>query len=475
MLDEKLEEAKQENAQKRQKLFIILTLVVAGCAIIIAGFSLFYAASKSNTEATIPLPEAEQISPELLDQAREEFKQKLKIHENEIEPYIEVAYLENWNKEAAFAIKDFKAKAISYFSEGNYPEALVFLEKLDAKAKAIFNEREQLFSEQLELSQRHYDQGDYDQAKLYIDKALNIDPVSQEAILLQQKIENLPDVLFLLNEVRVARTENNLAKELILLTQLQQLEPGRQGTGQRIAELSEMLKEMAFKEHVSAAFANIDRKNAKQARANYKKAKDIFPDRDEIGILHKQLMELESHLSFQAAVASADKFIRKDDWIKAKTYFEKAAKYAPANATVVQGLARADQVLQLKNAFTEYEKNPYRLSNSHYRKKAEDNLLLAEEAGKFSFSLLQQAKRVSTLIHAMGQKKEVSVASDNQTFVQVRGIGKIGKTAGKVIWMRPGNYTFEGMREGYKTKLVKVLVPYDKNKINVKVICDEPI
>ena len=88
---------------------------------------------------------------------------------------------------------------------------------------------------------------------------------------------------------------------------------------------------------------------------------------------------------------------------------------------------------------------------------------------------MQQAKRVITLMQAMNQTKEVSVVSDNQTFVQVRGVGKIGKTTHKVIRVKPGNYTFEGFRDGYKTKLVKVIVPYDQKTINVKVICDEPI
>ena len=475
MLDEQLEQAKQQNAQKRRNLVILLTVVGVVCAVVIAGLSLFNFSSTSQVEALNTLPDEEAISSARLDEAREAFKEKLKTYENQIEPLIETAYLQNWNQEAAFAIKHLKEKAISHFGDGAYSEALTFLDKLDAQARQTLDERDQLFSSQMQQAQQFYVQGDFDLAKLHIDDALNINPDSQAAITLKQQIEKLPEVLLLLEHIRIARIENNLEKEYALLEQLQQLEPSRQETGKRLAELGQQLKDIAFKQNISAATAEIDKKNPRQARVYLNRAKAVFPDRDEVRIIKQQVVKLEAEMSFHSAVNSARQNIRKDDWQTAKSYFEKAAKLAPTNGTVVKGLAQANHILNLKQVLTEYEQNPYRLANSQYRKKAEANLMLASEAGKKSFSLTQQAKRVTTLMHAMNQTKEVSVVSDNQTFVQVRGIGKIGKTTHKVIRIKPGNYTFEGFRDGYKTKLVKVLVPFDQNKINVKVICDEPI
>lgn len=479
MLDKKLEEAKRQDAEKRKKLVVLLVAVVVACAIIIIGLSSFSVSPSdspgSKEEAFIPVPEQERISQESIDEARDEFKQKLKNYENEIEPLIEVAYLENWNKEAAFEIKDLKDKAISDFSGGHYSQALDLVEKLDARARAVLGKRDHLFADHLQQSQRYYHQGIYDQARMHIDSSLTISPDSEDAKRLKQKIEKLPEILPLLREVDVAKAENNLEKEFLLLSQILQLEPGRVELNKRIAELSDMLKEITFQQNISAAFNEIEKRNARSARDNYKKAQSIFPDRDEIQVLRTQLLALESNLAFVAAIASADKFIRNDDWGKAKAYFEKAAKYDPAHETVIKGLARANRILGLKNAFSQYEKNPYRLANSHYRKKADNDLALSVEAGKSSPSLVLQSERVAKLIYAMNKKKEVFVVSDNKTFVQVRGVGKIGKAVNKTIQLKPGNYTFEGIRDGYKSKLVKVLIPYDQNKINVKVICDEPI
>ena len=475
MLDEQLQEAKQQNIKKRLNLFILLTVVAIVSAVIIAGLSLFNFSSAPDVETLNALPDQEQVSNARSEEAREAFIEKLKVYENQTEPLIEAANLQNWNQQAGFAIKHLKEKAISHFSDGAYSEALSFLGELEIQARQVLDERDQLFTSQLQQAQHFYDQGNFDLATLHIDDALNVDPDSEQAITLKQQIKKLPEVLFLLEQVRVARIENNLEKEYTLLEQLQQLEPSRQETGQRLAELREQLEDMAFKRNISAANAEIDKKNPAQARVYLNRAKAIIPDRDEVDILYRQLVKLETEMGVNAALNSARQYIRKDDWQKAKIYFEKAAKLAPAEEAVVKGLAQANHILSLKQALSEYEKNPYRLANSQYRKKADATLALADKAGKNSFSLMQQAKRVITLMQAMNQTKEVSVVSDNQTFVQVRGVGKIGKTTHKVIRVKPGNYTFEGFRDGYKTKLVKVIVPYDQKTINVKVICDEPI
>jgi len=59
--------------------------------------------------------------------------------------------------------------------------------------------------------------------------------------------------------------------------------------------------------------------------------------------------------------------------------------------------------------------------------------------------------------------------------VLVRGIGKVGVISQKTIKLKPGNYTFEGTRNGFKSKLLQVLIPHDQNNYSVRIICDEPI
>ena len=65
--------------------------------------------------------------------------------------------------------------------------------------------------------------------------------------------------------------------------------------------------------------------------------------------------------------------------------------------------------------------------------------------------------------------------SDGKTDITVRRIGIVGKTLEKVIKLRPGDYTFEGTRTGYKSKLINISVPVDGEGIEIRIICDEQI
>ena len=79
------------------------------------------------------------------------------------------------------------------------------------------------------------------------------------------------------------------------------------------------------------------------------------------------------------------------------------------------------------------------------------------------------------LIARINQPVPVTVISDNKTYVSVRSVGKVGAVFQKIIELKPGRYTFEGTRRGFKSVLVETFITYDQNDFSVRVICDEPI
>jgi hypothetical protein len=90
-------------------------------------------------------------------------------------------------------------------------------------------------------------------------------------------------------------------------------------------------------------------------------------------------------------------------------------------------------------------------------------------------SLNKKSGDLSHLLESMNKKISVEIVSDNQTNIIVRGVGVVGKTESKIIQLKPGRYKFEGKREGFKSRLIDVLIPYDKISYRLNVICDEPI
>ena len=143
--------------------------------------------------------------------------------------------------------------------------------------------------------------------------------------------------------------------------------------------------------------------------------------------------------------------------------------------SVSEGLRRANHFLDLLADFRRYFSNPYRLANDNVRNKAEKLLAQAKKASSYSFAIKIQAKELSELIIKTNRLIPVTIISDNKTFVLARRVGKVGIISQKSIQLKPGSYTFEGVRNGFKSKLVQAFIPYDRSDFSVQVICDEPI
>jgi hypothetical protein len=51
----------------------------------------------------------------------------------------------------------------------------------------------------------------------------------------------------------------------------------------------------------------------------------------------------------------------------------------------------------------------------------------------------------------------------------------VGKTSERTIRLKPGEYTFEGARPGFRSKLVAVSIPLRSKTFIVEIMCDERI
>ena len=92
-----------------------------------------------------------------------------------------------------------------------------------------------------------------------------------------------------------------------------------------------------------------------------------------------------------------------------------------------------------------------------------------------SFRLQKQAEELNNILSLMNRTIAVLISSDEMTYIKVRGVGHVGTVAEKEIELKPGEYTFEGSRTGYVSKLIPVRIPYDKPSFKITIICDEPI
>jgi len=361
------------------------------------------------------------------------------------------------------------------FSNGDYLNALNNIKSLTTKTLVILYESEQIFKDNIEKATLFFSDNHYDKAKLHIEKALVVAPQSTEAQALQQDIEKLQYILPLLNKANAARAERDLLNEHNLLEQVLKINSKRPEETERFNLLKQMIRNNSFDTHISSGFSEIENNRIKEARYHYQRAKKIDPKRKELKVLLNQVLAEEETYRIQQAIRQARQATREDNWKQAKSDYAEVIKDMPENEVAIKGLKRTNEILWFQSVLGQYIKSPYRLTDSGVLSAAKKILVQAEYASKHSSGIKKQIEQLNKLIATFNRLIPVMVMSDNMTDVHIRGIGKLGVILHKTIQLKPGNYTFEGTRNGFKSKLLQVLIPYDQNNYSVSITCDESI
>ena len=69
---------------------------------------------------------------------------------------------------------------------------------------------------------------------------------------------------------------------------------------------------------------------------------------------------------------------------------------------------------------------------------------------------------------------KLQIFSDNETFIEIRGIGKVGKVEEKIIQLPPGKYYFIGKKKGFRDIFLDIDLTGNE-PVQLKIICLEKI
>ncbi len=473
MLEEKLRQASETTAKHRRRMVSILAIVLFFCAAFIVTVSLFNFKTLQPTSG-----EALSVhNTHPVDQAglRERFMKQLQTYEGELEPDIAGANLKNWNPAKEAEIKALKENAVSAFARGSYASALNKLSGLNAMARQALAERDAVFSSEIATARQALGEDNYIAGKLHITKALLLKQDDPEARGLKKQIKALPGLIALLKKADVAHTENNPEKEYASLAEAVKIAPHRVGLRKRRDALAEKIRESQFSALVSRGLLRVQQKDIRRARLDYKKARSLYPGRPELRALNASITKASNALDLKNAVAEANKAIARDDWLRARSVYADASTRYPDDTAILDGLQLATRLVNLQRSIADYIRRPERLSSRNIFAGARNRLVQASAFARYSKTLSRQTAALKVLLARMEVKIPVFVKSDNQTYILVRGVGKVGMTLGRTIYLKPGAYTFEGIRSGYKSKLVQVRLPIGKTSFQVEVVCDERI
>ena len=427
--------------------------------------------ASTDTSNIKPVTQSQSVSDERL---REDYLDALTEYTNSLKPELDKIDLLAWNKARSEQLTLLEDKALSEFTTGDYANALTTMSELSQLAQTTLSDSRQAFEHALSTARKAYHTDQYDEAKLQVTQALMLDKTSDAAVALADRIDNMPEILRLIEQIKAARVENNPAKELKIIQKLLSIAPDRGSVVKRKQTLVHRIRQSTFNAAIAQTYKALKRGNVQVARRKIAAAKKLFPQRQEINEASMALQTLvkKQHLDrYRQAIGQA---IAADDWVAVKRQATLALQQRDT-MKMQKTLTQATTIVALTNTLDEALKHPYRLTNQQFVSRLNTKLGETSLLSGLSPSLSRKAEKLPRLIQQVNHKIQVEVSSDSQTTILVRGVGKIGKTRFKTIHLLPGQYTFEGKRKGFKSKLIKLLIPYDTNSIQIAIRCDEPI
>lgn len=423
------------------------------------------------SSASLPINEASQNS----DENRQNYIEAYQHYQSELKPALNGIDLLRWDKSISDQLQRLENAALKQFSAGSYAEALMNMNKLTGQAEATLARSQQEYNDAIASAKSAYADLDYNKAKLALGRATLHQKASEEIDSLSFQTENIPKIIELEQAIRIANSENEPAKELQAINALAKLEPSWGNYRERAAILSAQLAANKFNQAIARGYAALDDKQLNTARSELEKARAISSSRKEIGQLKEAIANINRTQQFETSVANAKRAEISDDWHGVSRHITQALIHKPNDKMLTDHLNKANQIIALKKQMTALLANPYRLANDTVKTRAKIDIIKAEAFANDTRSLSTLSAQLAQSISAVNKQVAVTVISDGNTSVSIRGVGIVGEVNSKTIQLKPGPYTFEGQRKGYQSKIVKVDIPLNKASFQLNVVADERI
>jgi tetratricopeptide (TPR) repeat protein len=406
---------------------------------------------------------------------REAFKKALAKFEQEFLPQIIEASFSKWSTAARQVILEGRDGAVNDFGMGSYTTAIEKLSEITDLAASELRSFDKTFDAALIMAHTALEVNDQLSALSSVNEALRLKPNSVEAKQLKLRIDRLAEIFPLIEAASIARVENDLEKEERFLKSALAIDSSIENLKKRLEVVSNKIRESEFASFIDAGMSAIGDRDIKEAQRNLKLAKAMFKSRRELNVLAARTERLNQELRMQMLLEKAHAAAEADSWLDAQQIFKKANEIFPSNKTALKGRALAEKINSSDRQMLGYIRAPQRLTSPGIVQSASVAIEVARTVAHKSPKITAKIDQLLVLISAYSAEVSVTVISDGKTKVSVRGVGMVGKTSERKIRLKPGEYTFEGARPGFRSKLVAVSIPLRSKTFIVEIMCDERI
>lgn len=478
----KLEQASKAQSERRKRSFFIATGVFTSCLLVI-----FFFQYVSKTQEKLPDQYSSSIEPKPDNQPaqsavmndssarREAFKSLLREIEGGMEKTLDEADLPAWNPDVSSNLTRLKQDALAQYRQGNYQRAIDIINEWQTRARKALVDWEIAFREEFSKANMYFKALSVEQAQLSIQKAVKLKPGDAGVISLQNRIRQLPKLKRLIEKAQIAKAENNIRKRYELLKQVKAVDPLWHEFDTELDSLRKKIREQTYSAAIARGLKAVADGNTKMARAALSQAKNIHPVREETQLLARKISTYSREYQHKEFMKKSDTAENDDDWPLALYTYTEALKKFPDDSYFIDGKRHAEKIVTLHKSLDDYVNRHHRLSSLRIAKLAEKAVEQSRIYSADSPTLNKKRTDLEKLLADYNQPVELRIKSDGKTHIVVRRIGNIGKVKNKTISLRPGKYTLEGKRQGYKTVLTTIELKLNQSSTRVDIVCNEPI
>ena len=469
--DAQIQAHRLQHQQKMKKIFLVVGAVV--CVILLALVVvplLNQDTAEKDTNSTQVAP----LSTSEIDAFRESFKETLTDYELRLQGQVSEMKVIGYAPAETAELALLKQTVLTSFAQGAFSDAKSNLETLVQKTEALIEAWELAFSQQLIRAQEQFEQENMAQAQLNLNKALAIMPNNIDALALQNRINAFGEIEILLQDLDVAKIERNLPKQIDLLGDIISLDPEREALQADLINAKDRLDSQELANALQSAEQAINANNLPLAEKYLAKASSLDASSKGIEALQTRISNIRSEQGLAYIQRSIENAASNDNWQQVSQLSSSGLSQYPNHKSLLSSQQQASAILKASKTLQSYIGRPERLADTNIRENAQQAMLDSFSLSIHSPSLQGQIADLGELLDTYSSPVEVTIQSDEKTYIIVVGIGHVGQHAAKTISLTPGNYVLEGKREGYKSKRLTFTVEAN-TPLALSLVCDQKI
>jgi len=413
---------------------------------------------------------------QLSDQSEfeEQFFAAVKTYDETVEPNIDNYQSILGDQGFMNTIRGFQQDIAAKAAQEQYKDGLTILKKMTQVATDRITQENNRLEKLLKQVTDAWAIKDIDLMSASLKSARLISSNNKKIVEYSSLLSDWPEVETLLNRAAERESKGKIDDAIQSLQQISKLNHDIDNLSSRIDSLQTKQKDILETRLIEQLFLALEKSDLSSANeAIQRLLKAGIPESAYTHLL-ADYNQKKYDAEFVIVSNAMDSAIVKDDWTKAKQLVDQNQRVFGSEPRFK---ARAEAIYKIHKGIAEVSNalaKPEQLLSSRVRADAHTLLERISPDLNMSLQLRSKADQLSALLASYRTKVPVTVVSDGLTYIEVKSVGKVGETTGRVVELLPGKYVFIGKKPGYVSKQSEINVE-PGTPAQIKVIADEPI